>query len=243
MLIISIGSIDALLWMTWPHRHPHDVTDLSHKSGVMLFHSSLNLFHNSVVVDVFFAMTSLRWSDIDFRLDLSLDSGLAISISQFLHFRETTRHFRQCDMGHYLSYNLLVDWEMFVMGERHAVEGCSGTYEGPYSICREHASTHNASSSEFKTRDTLKEFSPCSLSYILVTIWTNRIKSALVTKMVFGPVLIRPHNMIFSKEIRTDSTTLKNSLDLVWLGYAMLCYARLGYAMLCYARLCYAMLG
>ena len=63
----------------------HDVTHLWHSSGVLLFHSLVSLFQNSVVVDVFFS-PSLRWSSLDypwfcrFKYELSLAGRFKILI-------------------------------------------------------------------------------------------------------------------------------------------------------------------
>ena len=52
----------------------------------------------------------------------------------------------------------------------------------------------------YKLIDTLWKYLPCSTSYILVTIWTNEIKFALVAQMDFRSVVIRQRNMLFSKD-------------------------------------------
>ena len=83
--------------------------------------------HNSVVVDGFFAVTFSP--KIFHRFSIGFMSGIwadHFEISIFFYRRET--YIRQCDTEHFLAYNLLVDCEMLVKGERRAVEGDSGIH-------------------------------------------------------------------------------------------------------------------
>ena len=169
-----------------------------------------------------------------YRLDVSVDSGLAISKSQSLHRRGTSWHVWQCDTGHCIAWNLLVDCEMLMKGERDAVGGGSPCYTLVLTLPFKRTRCLTLAAENMPQTMTLppltkfnrifdilwKKSLLCSIYVVHIRDHLNpKIKCAPAAKMDFGPVVIRSRNMLFSKYKSSNFCFADKGLDVQWPGF------------------------